>query len=118
MSLIPKRRRPEPMGLREQPQVRCPSHLSWIRGHCCAIEGKPGHTCGGKIEAAHVRIGTDGGMGVKPSDFYTIPLCAEGHALQHAIGEPAFERAFKISMLNIANELARKSPHKAKWLNR
>lgn len=45
-------------------------------------------------ECAHVRMGTDGGMGIKPSDRYTVPLCKWCHRLgpksQHQIGEPAF----------------------------
>lgn len=45
-------------------------------------------------ECAHVRMGTDGGAGLKPSDRYTVPLCAKCHRTasdaQHRIGEPAF----------------------------
>lgn len=114
--MIPKRRRHQSMGLREEVQIRCPSHLSWIRGHCCAIDGKNGHICSGKIEAAHVRTGTDGGLSVKPSDTFTIPLCAEAHREQHQIGEPAFERKYQFKMLDTANKLSSISPHKHKWL--
>lgn len=116
--MIPKRRRPQHMGLREEPQVRCPSHLAWIRGHECAIAGRAGHVCDGKIEAAHVRTGTDGGLSVKPSDTWTIPLCADAHRRQHAIGEASFERLFQIDMKAVARKLADVSPHKHKWMNR
>ena len=81
-------------------RIRCPAHLKWVREHACCVPG-----CHGRpIEAAHVRTGTDGGTGQKPSDFWTVPLCgtvfgagvAEGHhAEQHRIGEPAFERKLK-----------------------
>jgi hypothetical protein len=46
--------------------------------------------CTGNIEAAHVRMGTDGGMGMKPSDCYVVPLCSACHAYQHKIGERKF----------------------------
>jgi hypothetical protein len=47
-------------------------------------------------EAAHVRIGGDGGMALKPSDWRTVPLCGADddwmghHAYQHQIGERPF----------------------------
>lgn len=63
------------------------------------------------IEAAHVRIGTDGGIGLKPGDQWTIPLCSMHHRKQHRIGESTFERIYNIDMKVIAYQLARKSPH-------
>lgn len=111
---IPRRRKPEPLGVREAPQIRCPAHLAWIRGHECAVSGNRGHICEGKIEAAHVRTGTDGGMSVKPSDTWSIPLCGDAHRWQHQIGEKAFETYYGISMRKIAEALAAKSPHKHK----
>ena len=66
----------------------------------CAIDRL--HTCEGRIEAAHVRRGTDGAMGVKPSDNYALPLCEAAHRLQHKIGEESFEMLFGISMLERA----------------
>ena len=110
--MLKKRKRPK-MGIRKAPQIRCPSHLAWIRQHCCAIALR--HDCEGSIEAAHVRAGTDGGLGVKPSDIYTIALCREAHREQHQIGEPAFERKYSINMKKLAEMYAKKSPHKAKW---
>jgi hypothetical protein len=98
------------MGSREPPQLRSPSHLAWVRGHECAIKNCDGHVCSGKIEAAHVRTGTDGGTGVKPSDRYTIPLCGAAHDLQHRIGEPRFERRYRINMKQMADELWLRSP--------
>lgn len=116
LSRLPKRRKREPMGLREEPQIRCPGHLAWVRGHACSVGGASGQGCGGRMEAAHVRSGTDGGMGVKPSDTYTIPLCSDHHAEQHRIGESAFERRRGIDMKAIAEGLARTSPHRTKWM--
>ena len=102
-----RRRKPEKSGIREIPQIRSRAHLQWVRGHVCAIDSDQ---CEGKVEAAHVRIGTDGGMGVKPSDIYTIPLCHYHHDQQHRLGERSFEAQHKISMLRIAEDLVRRSP--------
>jgi hypothetical protein len=110
--LIPRRRKREPLGLKEATVIRCASHLTWLRGCTCAIEKR-----GGKIEAAHVRTGTDGGIGLKPSDTYAIPLCAEAHREQHQIGEPAFERRYGIDMRELAESHAAKSPHRKKWMD-
>ena len=108
--MIPQRRKKAKS--KSGPQIRCIGHLKWIRGHECSAKS---HMCAGRIEAAHVRSNTDGGMGVKPSDIYTIPLCTAHHAKQHAIGESAFEKEFKIDMRKIADALAMKSPHRSKW---
>ena len=116
--MIPRRRRPEPIGLREPPQVRSQAHLAWVRGHECSVSAAmliKGIGCNGRIKAAHVRTGTDGGMGVKPSDIWAIPLCCFHHAQQHAIGEIAFEAIYGINMRLIAEALAAKSPHRHKW---
>jgi hypothetical protein len=112
---LPKRKKREPLGLRETPQLRSPSHLKWVRGHDCSVmdQGPMPHLkCGGKIEAAHVRAGTDGAMGVKPSDCFAIPLCSAHHAYQHRIGEKEFEAVYRISMRKIADGLWAKSPHR------
>ena len=74
------------------------------------------HDCEGSTEAAHVRSFTDGGMGVKPSDIYSISLCALAHREQHTIGEPAFERKYRIDMRKLAEFFERRSPHRAKWV--
>ena len=102
-----KRRKPEKTGIRKPAQLRSPAHLQWVRGHVCATETDQ---CEGKVEAAHVRTGTDGGMGLKPSDSFAIPLCRWHHTQQHQMGERAFELFHQISMLRIAEDLARRSP--------
>ena len=108
--MIPKRRKPEKLGLREAPQLRSDPHLKFIRGFECSVSHSGG--CSGRIEAAHVRTNTDGGMGVKPSDCYCLPLCSEHHREQHDIGERAFDALHKISMRKIADALWLKSPHR------
>jgi len=63
---------------------RSKTHLAWVRTLPCVRCGR--FPC----DAAHVRIGTDGGMGLKPSDQYTVPLCRTCHRHQHQIGERRF----------------------------
>jgi len=100
------------MNCNEPSQIRSAGHLKWIRGHECAVSCA---LCWGRIEAAHVRRGTDGGTSMKPGDNWTIPLCASHHAGQHAVGEETFERVHCIDMKAIAKALWDKSPHKAKY---
>jgi hypothetical protein len=88
---------------------RSPAHRAWVRGHACSA-------CGSMtaIECAHVRIGTDGGTGIKPSDRWCISLCKECHARQHQIGEAAFEKERGINMKLLAQMFLAKSPHRHK----
>ena len=72
-------------------------HLAFVRQLPCVACGKAAPS-----EAAHVRTGTDGGAGVKPSDRYTVPLCTLCHAKQHRIGELRFWSALRIDPLNVA----------------
>ena len=112
--MIPKRKRREKMGVREPDRIECKAHLQWIRGCACVVivEG----TCEGPTEAAHVRNGTDGGTGLKPSDCYAVPLCRHHHSKQHAVGEQTFWAGR--DPLKIAAELWRISPARIKWEQR
>jgi len=66
------------------------------------------------IECAHVRTGTDGGTGIKPSDKWTISLCKDCHAHQHEMGESTFEIFYGIDMKALAQAFYKASPHKGK----
>ena len=71
-------------------------YLAFIRRQQClyAYKGRD-QRCNGKVEAHHVRsfsiacpgcfVGmpfpTDGGMGLKPSDCFCVPLCAAHHRI-------------------------------------
>ena len=87
-----------------------PAHRAWVRKHYCSVPGCKRMP----IECAHVRSGTDGGMGMKPSDKWTISLCEHHHLEQHAIGEAAFEVRYDISLIELAREFARRSPYAPK----
>ena len=61
-------------------------------------------------------MGTNGGMGVKPSDRWTISLCggAEGHhAEQHRTGETSFAIKYSIDLIGLAAEFVKRSPKRA-----
>jgi hypothetical protein len=57
-----------------------------------------------------VRCGTDGGLGLKPSDTWTISSCRSHHLEQHEIGEPVFEAKYELNVLELVREFARRSP--------
>jgi len=69
-------------------------YLSWLRTRNCVVSGK-------KAECAHhIRLGTNGGTSLKPSDYFCIPLLNEfhttGHSALHIIGEETFLKQFSI----------------------
>ena len=105
------RGRPSPRIARETVQhVRRPnlrtsaSHADFIRSlPCCACGAPP------RSEQAHIRAGTDGGMGLRPSDRYSLPLCAGCHrtgpGAQHVVGELAFWAALGVDPYGLAEHL-------------
>lgn len=81
------------------------AHCTFVRSHHCSACG-----AGQPIEVAHVRNGSDGGMGRKPSDYYTVSLCRDCHAEQHRVGEASFWKALKIDPLAMAAAFGAASP--------
>lgn len=81
--------------MQKKPPIRSKSHLEFIRSMPCVKCANPAS------QAAHLRIGSDGGTGLKPSDSYTLPLCAECHSTQHRTGERSFWKN-----IDAAHELA------------
>jgi len=88
----------------------CPGHRAWVRKHYCSVPGCKRMP----VECAHVRVGADGGVGLKPSDCWAISLCEHHHREQHSIGERAFEQRHDIDLSEIAREFARRSPYARK----
>lgn len=92
-----------------RPARENPAYLAWIRSLPCAVRprcGRPGE------HAHHVRIGTGGGIGLKPPDVgATVPLCAVHHAELHAIGARTFEARHAVDLRALAERLAQLSPH-------
>lgn len=99
--MLPARKKKPRTGLAPEGPYRSEKHKQWIRGFNCYECG-----CGGRIEAAHVRIGTDGSTSEKPSDYWCVPLCKPDHDRQHD-GERTFWGARNPKA--IALEFARKS---------
>lgn len=53
----------------------------------------------------HLRIGTDGGMGLKPADRFTVPGCNRCHRRQHDMGERTFWDEIGIDPRPVADTL-------------
>jgi hypothetical protein len=104
--MLPKR---IPKTPKRESRWRSPAHRAWVRSHACSA-------CGSiqNIECAHVRLGTDGGMGFKPSDEWCISLCSACHSLSHSVGEATFARDSKINLKSLAEEFIKQSPHRHK----
>ena len=111
--MLARRKQPK-MGMRVEARVRSQGHLKFVRGFVCAVMGRAGHECEGKIEAHHVRHGTDGAMGQKPSDEFAVPLCGCAHRTLHDIGEVTFQSRYGVDLLATAAKLWRVSPHRKK----
>ena len=75
-------------------------HLAFVRQISCVACGKAAPS-----EAAHVRLGTDAGVGIKPSDCYSVSLCTSCHELQHRFGELRFWSVLRIDPLSVALRL-------------
>lgn len=95
-----------------RPPRDCPAHRAWVRRHHCCVPGCERMP----IECAHVRHGTDGGTGLKPSDRWVISLCRHHHAEQHRLGERQFERKYGIELAQMAAVFARNSPHRVRLI--
>ena len=82
-------------------------HLRRRQQHLVFVRQLPCVACGraAPSEAAHVRTGTDGGVGMKPGDRYAISLCNACHARQHWIGELSFWLGRRIDPLDVALRL-------------
>ena len=58
----------------KQPRIRDEKYRRYIAEQPCLI-------CGGTdVQASHIRIGQEGGMGLKPGDDLVWPLCVAHHA--------------------------------------
>ncbi len=111
---LPALRQRKPVDTGRDRRDRCPGHLAWVRKHECSVSQHGG--CDGAIEAAHVRRGTDAGIGLKPSDNWSVSLCHTHHAEQHRIGEPAFEAKYSINLKQLAAEFTKASPAWKRYL--
>jgi hypothetical protein len=89
---------------------RCAAHLKWIRGRICCVSSVD---CSGRIEAAHVDHAGGKGMGLKVSDWATVPLCSHHHAKLHT-GARTFEATHRVDLVALAAAFTSQSPHRRK----
>jgi len=84
---------------------RSAKHLNFIRKQTCIISGQD------DVQACHIRVLSDGGVGLKPSDF-TIPMHYQFHKMQHDLGEIKFYARFGINPYEKSLYYAKLSPCK------
>jgi len=69
--------------------IRSPKYLAWIRSFRCVVCDAPAPS-----HAHHYGRGREaGGMGLKPDDYRTVPLCWRCHGEYHQKGSEAFGEA-------------------------
>lgn len=111
--MILRRRKAPKMGVREDTgRIHCPSHGKWIRGHCCAAQGKGKFPCEGRIEAHHSK--TRGAWG---GDDTLVPLCSFHHALLDSPNwsQRRFEQEHGLDFARLSADLWFHSPHGKKY---
>lgn len=78
---------------------RNPTYLNWLRTHDCVVSGDKAQC------AHHIRIGTNGGSSLKPSDYFCIPLTNQFHTTGsfalHIVGEDTFLKHFGLDQLEL-----------------
>lgn len=93
------------------PREESPSHLAAIRKCPCLGCGEDQ-----RIEAAHVRTASAAhnkrsGIGEKPDDKWTLPLCKDCHREQHKVGELHFWHHIQLSPFLVCERLFAASPN-------
>jgi hypothetical protein len=90
----------------------CRPHLEFVRSHQCSVKS---WACRGSIEAHHIRTAANSGTGLKPPDWWTVPLCLIHHRELHATGQGEFNRVHGIDLAGIARFFAETSPFRSKF---
>lgn len=75
--------------------ARDAAYLAFVRELPCVVTRSPVD-----VVAHHVRVKTGGGMALKPSDYFTVPLTPLTHARLHHEGEAAFWRRHNTDPFN------------------
>ena len=88
--------------------MKSPKHLDFIRSLPCIVCGDNTST-----EAAHVRFADlraakpITGIGIKPDDCWTMPLCGKHHREQHTVSERVFWKRYSMDAIFICLALWR-----------
>lgn len=70
-----------PYGKKEK--LRDPKYLKSYADRACIASRDGTNLCGLPSVGAHIRVGSNAGMGSKPPDNETIPLCWQCHTDSH-----------------------------------
>ena len=65
--------------------ARSKKYLEWIRSLPCVVTGRTD-----RVVAHHVTVSANRGMGLKPSDFWCLPIDWFEHQKLHANGEASY----------------------------
>lgn len=82
----------------KQTIIRAPRHLARLTTCPCSVPG----CFRTPIHAHHDRLGTGGGMGMKPSDLNCVPFCYHHHAEGHQRGWRWFQAHYDLNLRAIA----------------
>lgn len=88
-----------------RPREKNNAHLAFIRTLPCIVTGMV------PVEAAHIRFGEPSlgkrpvGLGERPDDKWTLPLCADQHRRQHSMNERDYWNEVGIDPLRYALKL-------------
>jgi len=98
------RKQPIRSGIPRGPKRKWPKHRRFVRTFPCQVAG-----CPHPAECCHLRTAANSGMGLKPADYFTVPLCRAHHIEQEGRTE-TFCQKYRIDLWMLAAVLADKSP--------
>ena len=95
------------LAIPEPRRRRSKAHLRFVATMPCVICSKQ------PCQAAHIRYGYAGAMGLKPGDNLVVPLCPDHHRQQHAsdLGERGWWAHQHIDPIKEAEKLWARSPY-------
>lgn len=97
--------------IEKESRIRSKNHLQFVASKPCIVCWIKGRT-----QSAHIRYPVPSinkgvsGVGCKPCDLFTVPLCVECHAEQHRMKEKKFWNDSCIDPIEEAIILGKSSP--------
>lgn len=67
-------------------------YLAFVRKSECLI----GRRCFGDIVPHHLRSSSNSGIGMKPDDYFSVPMCFLHHNETHQIGQRTFQNKYDV----------------------
>lgn len=96
---IPRKRKRPKLGVRVSEKYWSPGHVGFVRGRECAISGKKGHVCSGRMEVHHEPTRGAGG-----DDRRCAPLCSAAHEERHRKGRKWFENHYGVNLEQVGKD--------------